>query len=188
MNELQTTSFGIEGLLVARKDRPVPQPHQILVRVEAGALNYLDFLVVEGTFNSQLPLPHVPGTDIAGIVAETGGAVTKWKTGDRVISTFIRNWRTGPAAQHPSFDVTERPSLGRPGLFAEYVLLDADDAVKAPAGWTNAETATLVIAGLLPGTGSNVLNCKQVKHCYCTVRVVCVYMHCNLACYTTHVS
>lgn len=150
---LHIANFGIEGLQLAQRPTPIPGPSEVLIRVEAAALNYLDLLVVEGTFNNQLPLPHIPGTDVAGTVVAVGNGVTQWQVGDRVMSTFIRNWRHGTPAQHDNFDLAERPSLGRPGLFAQYVVLDTQDVVQAPVNWTSAEAATLVIAGLTAWNG-----------------------------------
>ena len=76
------------GLEVLRyRDVPDPRiaPDQVLVRVRACALNHLDIWVRQGTPGITVPLPHITGSEIAGDVAEVGGAVTRFKVGDRVL-------------------------------------------------------------------------------------------------------
>lgn len=67
------------------EDVPDPQPRkdQVLVRVEACALNHLDLWVRMGTTKS--PLPHIPGSDVAGEIVEVGEYVTGLKSGQRVL-------------------------------------------------------------------------------------------------------
>lgn len=63
---------GPEVVEVARVDRPLPGPGDLLVRVEACSINYLDILVRRGVGKAVLGLPHVPGSDIVGIVEAAG--------------------------------------------------------------------------------------------------------------------
>jgi NADPH:quinone reductase-like Zn-dependent oxidoreductase len=67
------------------EDVPDPRPRkdQILVRVKACALNHLDLWVRMGTTRS--PLPHIPGSDVAGEIVEVGEYVTAFKPGQRVL-------------------------------------------------------------------------------------------------------
>jgi NADPH:quinone reductase-like Zn-dependent oxidoreductase len=65
---------------------PSPGPADVVVRVEACALNRLDVVQRNGWF--QMPgftYPHISGMDIAGTVAATGSAVTSVAVGDRVV-------------------------------------------------------------------------------------------------------
>ena len=64
---------------------PEPDKGEVLVKMEATSLNRVDILVRKGYPGIPIPLPHVPGGDIAGIVQETGNEVTGITTGDRVI-------------------------------------------------------------------------------------------------------
>lgn len=52
--------------------RPVPGPHEALVQVKACALNHLDLWTLAGMPGVKIPLPHILGCDIAGVVVETG--------------------------------------------------------------------------------------------------------------------
>ena len=68
-------------------DAPNPQigPAEVLVRVRACALNHLDLWVRRGLPGIQFPLPHIPGSDISGEVAEIGNLVTRVKVGQKVL-------------------------------------------------------------------------------------------------------
>ena len=68
-------------------DAPVPtlRPNEVLVRVRACALNHLDLWVRGGLPNVPIPLPHIPGSDIAGEIAQIGGDVTTVKVGQKVV-------------------------------------------------------------------------------------------------------
>ena len=68
-------------------DAPVPtlRTNEVLVRVRACALNHLDLWVRGGLPNVPIPLPHIPGSDIAGEIAEIGPGVTTVKVGQKVV-------------------------------------------------------------------------------------------------------
>jgi NADPH:quinone reductase-like Zn-dependent oxidoreductase len=61
----------------------LPRKDQVLVRVKACALNHLDIWVRKGL--PGVKLPHIPGSDIAGEIAEVGEYVSGFKSGQRVI-------------------------------------------------------------------------------------------------------
>lgn len=67
----------------------VPEPHvganDVLVRVRACALNHLDLWVRGGMPGISIPLPHIPGSDISGEVAQVGKNVTRVQVGEKVI-------------------------------------------------------------------------------------------------------
>ena len=67
------------------EDAPDPQPRkdQVLVRVRACAMNHLDLWVRKGL--PGVNLPHIPGSDISGEIAEVGEYVSGFRTGQRVI-------------------------------------------------------------------------------------------------------
>mgnify|MGYP002260487884 FL=1 len=64
---------------------PVPGPGQVRVRVRAGALNHLDIFVRNGIPGIPVALPHVMGSDGAGMVESVGPGVTRVKPGDEVV-------------------------------------------------------------------------------------------------------
>jgi 2-desacetyl-2-hydroxyethyl bacteriochlorophyllide A dehydrogenase len=67
----------------------VPEPHigptEVLVRVCACSLNHLDLWVRRGIPGISIPLPHIPGSDIAGEVARVGEKVSRVRVGERVV-------------------------------------------------------------------------------------------------------
>jgi NADPH:quinone reductase-like Zn-dependent oxidoreductase len=68
-------------------DAPEPEPRsgEVLVRVHACALNHLDLWVRQGIPGVPFSLPHIPGSDIAGVVAKIGPNVTTVKSGQKVL-------------------------------------------------------------------------------------------------------
>ncbi len=65
---------------------PVPGPGEVLVEVHADAANYVDLLVIGGTYQFKPKLPFVPGKGPAGIVRATGPGVKRLRPGDRVLA------------------------------------------------------------------------------------------------------
>ena len=68
-------------------DAPEPQlgARDVLVRVRACALNHLDLWVRGGLPGVPIPLPHIPGSDIAGEVAKVGAEVKRVSVGQKVL-------------------------------------------------------------------------------------------------------
>ncbi len=150
MKAIEITAFGLEKLQLVERPTPAPGPGQLLIRIEAVSLNYLDLMVVRGHYNPQLALPHVPGADGAGTVQAVGTGVTDWQPGDRVTTHFMQNWLDGPPTAH-SADAKLGATL--PGVLAEYVVLPASGVVRTPAHMSSAEAATLPVAGLTAWVG-----------------------------------
>jgi NADPH:quinone reductase-like Zn-dependent oxidoreductase len=81
-----TRTGGPEVLEYVDVPDPTPGPADVVVRVEACALNRLDVVQREGWY--QMPgftYPHIAGMDVAGTVAAVGAAVTTVRVGDRVV-------------------------------------------------------------------------------------------------------
>ena len=81
----------LSGIVKCQESIPIPQPHEVLVRIHAVSLNFRDYL----PFSSKYPLPVkqdvVPGSDMAGEVLSIGSAVLGFKQGDRVTANFDQN-------------------------------------------------------------------------------------------------
>src|SRR5713226_3946445 len=76
---------GPEVLQYVDVPEPEPRSNEVLVRVCACALNHLDLWVRGGLPNVPIPLPHIPGSDVAGEVAEIGSEVTTVRVGQKVV-------------------------------------------------------------------------------------------------------
>src|SRR5712672_1942630 len=87
MRAVIVRNFGaVESAAIGEFPKPVPGPHDILLKVDATAANFVDTLVIGGTYQFLPELPFVPGKLPAGTVAEVGTAVKTLKAGDRVLA------------------------------------------------------------------------------------------------------
>jgi NADPH:quinone reductase len=78
---------GPEVLRYEEVPDPAPKPDEVLVKVEAAGVNYLDIYYRSGFHwggHHQRSLPYTPGAEAAGVVVEAGANVSEFKLGDRV--------------------------------------------------------------------------------------------------------
>ncbi len=141
-------AWGLDNVRVKEVPDPRPGPGEVLIRIEAAALNFRDFLAVQGKYNPRYPIPLIPGSDGAGTVVEYGpfaGARPAFKAGDRVIPLTATRWMSGP----PDRD-TLKFTLGGPlpGTLAELLVVPETALVRAPDHLSFAEAAALQGAGL----------------------------------------
>src|SRR5215510_8612633 len=68
---------------------PALGPGQVRVRVEAAAVNFPDVLVVANQYQVSVPLPFVPGSELAGAVVEVAGDLADLAVGDRVFGATM---------------------------------------------------------------------------------------------------
>ena len=80
-------------------ERPEPGRREVLVRVEAAAVNPVDTYFREGSYEPA-ELPMIPGSDFAGEVAAVGDGVEEFDEGDRVFGTGLGNDRQGTCAEY----------------------------------------------------------------------------------------
>jgi NADPH:quinone reductase-like Zn-dependent oxidoreductase len=76
---------GPEVLKYTKAPDPVIRPSEVLVHVKACALNHLDLWVRRGIPGVAFPLPHIPGSDISGEIAQVGADVTTVRVGQKVV-------------------------------------------------------------------------------------------------------
>jgi len=76
---------GPEVLKYTDAPDPTIRPNEVLVRVKACALNHLDLWVRRGNPNIPIPLPHIPGSDVSGEIAQIGADVTTVRVGQKVV-------------------------------------------------------------------------------------------------------
>jgi NADPH:quinone reductase len=113
---------GPEVLQLAELPIPEPGPGQVLIRVEATGVNFIEIYFRKGVYKASLPL--VPGSEAAGTVEELGPGVTGFAAGDAVAS------------------------VGVLGSYAEYALVAAAQLVKVPAGLTMEQAAAAMLQGM----------------------------------------
>jgi NADPH:quinone reductase-like Zn-dependent oxidoreductase len=122
---------------------------QVLVRLQAAALNRLDLWVREGWPGIKLAYPHIPGADGAGEIAEVGPGVTGWNPGDRVVINSNLSCGECEYCRAGWENRCERWGLlgeTRPGTYAEYVAIPAGNLYRLPDGF---EARTAAAAALV---------------------------------------
>jgi NADPH:quinone reductase-like Zn-dependent oxidoreductase len=125
-------------------DRPAPADGQVLVRVASTSFNPIDVGIRAGYLQQIFPvvLPHTPGIDVAGTVAELGDDVTQFAVGDLVIG-FLPMIENGAAADYvvaPAEALAAAPSS-----------IPLVDAAAVPAVALTAWQALFEHANLQPG-------------------------------------
>ncbi|CEA07716.1 Quinone oxidoreductase 1 [Arthrobacter saudimassiliensis] len=103
-------------------DLPEPGPNQLLVRVGAVGVNFIDTYQRSGVY--PMKYPFIPGSEFAGTVVAAGLQVRGFAEGDRVATA-----EGG-------------------GAYAEYALLDADKALHVPHGVSDETAAALPLQGM----------------------------------------
>ena len=105
-------------------DLPIPQPGpgQVLMRVEATGVNYIEVYFRKGVYKSALPF--TPGSEAAGTIEELGPGVTGFSAGEAVASTSVL------------------------GSYAEYALVPAAQLVKVPATLAPEQAAAAMLQGM----------------------------------------
>lgn len=164
--------------------RPAIKPDEILVEVHAVGLNPVDNMIAKGAFKPilQFQLPAVMGSDVAGVVAEVGSRVTRFKPGDAIFaSTFDLGTGTlaefavvpdSAAALKPeNLDFVEAASIPMVGLTSwqalkERARIRPGQKVFIPAGSGGIGTFAIQLAkylGARVGTTTSTANFELVK-------------------------
>lgn len=110
-----------EGLTVSEVDQPAPAANQVLIKVEATGLGYVDALMVAGLYQIKPPLPFIPGNEISGIIEAAGDDIKHLRAGQRVLAT---------------------PTSG--GL-AEYMVLEENRCTPIPDSLTYDDAASFLV-------------------------------------------
>jgi NADPH2:quinone reductase len=85
MKILHCKEYGpVENLVWEDIDSPEPTENEVLVSIKAAALNFPDYLIVQGLYQFKPELPFAPGNEGAGVIKKVGKNVTRFKEGDRV--------------------------------------------------------------------------------------------------------
>ncbi len=113
---------GPEVLRLVELPIPQPGPGQVLIRVEAVGMNFVEIYFRKGTYKAALPF--TPGSEAAGTVEELGPGVTGFEAGDAVASTSVL------------------------GSYGEYALVPAAQLVKTPEGLSPEKAAAAMLQGM----------------------------------------
>ena len=113
---------GPEALRYEDVAQPSPTAGQVLVKVEAAGVNYIDVYQRNGLY--KVATPFTLGQEAAGVVSAVGAGVTDPKVGDRVVYASIL------------------------GAYAEYAVVPADRVVVLPEGVTTRQAAAVMVQGM----------------------------------------
>src|SRR3989442_1508771 len=144
---------GPEVLRYEDAPEPNPNPGEVLVRVKACALNHLDIWVRQGIPAYQVPLPHIGGCDVAGVVERVGDEGTDLKPGDRVfVAPGLSCWRCEVClAGQDNLCISYR-ILGAQvdGGLAEFVKVPALNVIPIPSALSFEQTAAFPLTAVTP--------------------------------------
>lgn len=76
----------VEALAIKEVPTPAVGAKQVLIKVEASALNFFDILLCQGKYQEKPPLPFTPGSEVAGVI-EAVGEGSSFEVGQRVLAT-----------------------------------------------------------------------------------------------------
>ena len=124
MRALQQTSLnGPQGLrLITDAPVPRPGPGEILIRVTAAGINYVDISQARGTFSGGPQPPYLAGIEGAGEIVAVGDGVTGLELGTHVVGVSIGG-----------------------GAFAEYMVLPAAATLPVPPGWADHQALGVMV-------------------------------------------
>jgi NADPH2:quinone reductase len=122
MRAIVVNEFGPpEALRVGDAPMPVPGPGEVLVEIRAVPVNYVDMLVVGGTYQFLPPFPFIPGKSPSGVVTALGAGVSEFSVGERVLA------------------------MAETGGYAEAVAIEAAQCHRLPPRMTYLEAASLAV-------------------------------------------
>ena len=135
----------IQSLTREEFARRKPHGHEVCLRVRAVSLNYRDLMVARGSYSLASGQPVIPCSDAAGEVIAIGPDVTRFRVGDRVVTSFFPSWIDG--------EVTSEKSVGAlggsaDGVLAEEVVLHENALAHFPEHLNFAQASTLSCAGV----------------------------------------
>ncbi len=127
MKVIEIGSFGgVENFVETQREIPRPGAEEVLIRIQAGSFNPIDYKIRQGHFGGDLPM--VLGHDAAGVIEEVGKNVGRLRVGDDV-------WAyTGGKCSN--------------GAYAEYVAVPHDFVTVRPRILSVEEAASVPVVGL----------------------------------------
>ncbi|MDB5932566.1 MAG: NAD(P)-dependent alcohol dehydrogenase [Polaromonas sp.] len=149
MKAIQLTAPSLTAFRQAELPDPKPARGEVLVRLRAATLNFIDVAIATGKFPGPV-FPMIPVADGAGEIALLGEGVSGLAVGDRVIPHFMPNWQGGTVTPH---HVAAMRGITLPGSLADYVAVPSTSLVALPAHLDFVQGAALPIAATTAWNG-----------------------------------
>jgi NADPH2:quinone reductase len=122
MRAVVVRDFGdIENANLGDVPKPVPKAGEVLLDVHAVSVNFVDLIMMSGSYQFKPALPFVPGKLPVGVVAAVGDGVTRFKPGDRALL------------------------MAEAGGFAEFAAMPEGQCIRLPAALTFTEAAAMAL-------------------------------------------
>ena len=120
---------GTEVLRYEDAPQPLPGADEVLIRVYAAGVNPVDCKIRAGKLQGRVDhtLPLILGWDVAGVIEQTGAAVTQLRVDDAVYA---------------------RPNIARDGAYAEYIVVHASEVALKPTALDFNQAAAVPLAAL----------------------------------------
>ena len=112
---------GIENASLGDVPKPVPKAGEVLLETHAVSVNFVDLVMMSGSYQFKPALPFVPGKLPVGVIAAAGDGVKNFKPGDRALM------------------------MAEAGGFAEYCALSESQCVKIPPSLPFTEAAAMAL-------------------------------------------
>lgn len=112
---------GIDKASLAEMPKPQPKPGEVLLENRAISVNFVDLVMMSGTYQFKPPLPFIPGKLPVGVVAAVGDGVTRLKPGDHALL------------------------MAESGGFAEFTAMPESQSVKLPTPLPFEEAASMAL-------------------------------------------
>jgi NADPH2:quinone reductase len=124
MKAIKISNYGDASVLqlTDRSPKPAPAKGQVLVKIHAAGVNFVDIYQRRGTY--PLHLPYIPGLEASGVVEALGSGAKGFRIGDRVAYT------------------------GHIGSYSEYTAIAADRLIKLPKGLSFEQGAAFPLQGM----------------------------------------
>ncbi|MBY0523297.1 MAG: zinc-binding dehydrogenase [Gemmataceae bacterium] len=136
---------GVEVLQLMDLPKPTLESDEVLVQVKACGLNHLDLHVRQG-LPTKIPMPHIGGCEVTGIIEELGARVTNWKIGQHVMispgqCSLESDWyNRGIDSCADDYHIHGYQTQGG---FADYTKCRAADLLPISETWSFAEWAAI---------------------------------------------
>jgi len=156
MKAVRFDEYGDVGVLkVIDVPTPAPGPGQVLVQVKAAGINPGEAKIREGLLHARWPatFPSGEGSDLAGVVAETGPGVTGVAVSDEVIGYTDNRSSQAEYAVVEEQNLTAKPA-GVPWEVAGALFVAGATAYAAVRAVALTEGDTVVVSGAAGGVGS----------------------------------
>lgn len=146
---------GPEVIRITEVETPEPGPGEVRIRVGAASMNHLDLWVRRG-LPIETPMPHIGGSDVAGIVDEVGPGAGHVPAGTRVVVDPALDYEAATGATRAAgYGPRLLRLLGEhtQGGFAEYVVVPADNLVRLPDEVSVEDAAAAGLVGVTAWRG-----------------------------------